>query len=42
MQKLQPLIPYGFGAVIALILYIFPEAKPIACGIGAVLPFTVS
>lgn len=42
MQNLKPLVPYVLGGIIAAILYIFPEAKPVACGLGAVLPFTVS
>ncbi len=42
MQKLQPLLPYAIGVLIAGIIYIFPDAKPIACGLGAVLPFSVA
>ncbi|WP_269814404.1 hypothetical protein [Pseudogemmobacter bohemicus] len=41
MSKLQPLLPYALGIFIAAVLYIFPEAKPIACGAGAVLPFAL-
>ena len=42
MQKLQSLFPYVLGVAIAALVYIFPEAKPIACGTAAVLPFTSS
>lgn len=31
--------PYLTGTVIAVILTMYPEAKPIACGGGFVLPF---
>ena len=41
MQKLQPFVPYLFGSAIAVVLFFFPEARPIACGAGAILPFTV-
>lgn len=34
-------MPYLLGAAIAAILYIVPEAKPIACGLGFALPFSV-
>lgn len=33
-NQLKPLVPYMMGAVVAGILFVFPEAKPIACGLG--------
>lgn len=33
------MIPYILGVVITIALFIVPEAKPIACGLGFVLPF---
>lgn len=39
MQKLQPLGPYLIGAVLAVLVYYFPDARPIACGGAAVAPF---
>lgn len=42
MQKLHSAMPYAVGVVIAVLVYFFPEAKPVACGVGAVLPFTAS
>lgn len=42
MNSLKGLAPYVAGAIIAAVLYVYPEAKPIACGAGFALPFMVS
>lgn len=34
--------PYVIGGIIAAVLYVFPDAKPIACGLGFALPFSVN
>lgn len=42
MKAVKALSPYMIGTVIAVIIAIYPDARPIACGLGFALPFTVS
>lgn len=37
-RQLKPLLPYALGGLVAAILFVFPDAKPIACGLGFALP----
>lgn len=37
-ESLKKLGPYAAGLAIAAIIAVFPEVKPIACGVGFALP----
>lgn len=41
MEKYKPIVTLGLGGILAVTLFFFPEAKPIACGVGFALPSMV-